>query len=703
MKLSPTRIRVLKFAIPLLVAVLTVTIALPFTKTKKEIFECQARIWIQPTLPAVNNEEKSSLYLPLMAFFNSPILTAAELLKSDVVLREAVNLMHERFPKNECPTPAEIRTTLSADPVKETDILVIRYSNPNADTAFMVVQGVLDGFIKLNSAQSSGSAARSRIFLENQLKSTKLALERARDELAKFQVNHQTPDLPKQVEAWLKDESDLQGEIHGLEVTLAKKRNRMLFLESRHRTSRPSASTLVVAPQDDLLTQNLKKRIADCQMQLLDLQSRLKDSHPRIIGLKAALDQARQALSDHLAALKDDQSGIVPAVNLSPPDNSMDISDVPDSVAEARATVDELETDLAAKKASLDSISSKLESVPEDQVKYAELARQQETALERFSDFEKRLYTARLVETVASGVTNIQIIDPPRKPDAPAVARTPMAFLLTVILGIGLGVASFFGLQMLDPTSVSIKEIMSLFSLPLSPGSIDVEDAYAEPDLQSALFDRLRFTLMSALGKQKKIVVASTTAGDGKSVVAAGLARSFAGGGSRVILIDANFEHPTLHEYFNQSLAPGLSNYAASGDLSMLLKIPRYATENLMLITAGKIAPGAPFLEAKQIERLFETLEPVCDVLIVDTPATCQTAATLALMQTPLFLLLVVRKQHSLRHALRAFSSQLRQLKRVTGTILVADEEEDSVAAALVRGERREAEPEAGNLEQDIW
>src|SRR4030095_9986083 len=138
-----------------------------------------------------------------MAFFNSPIRTAAELIRSEVVLDEAVKLLRERLPANQCPDAQQIGASLVAEPIKETDILVVRFTDSNPLVAKMVLQGILDGFLKLNSTQSAGSASESRRFLEDQLRLAYPRMREARDRLRQFQIEHEAPDLPVQVSSLL--------------------------------------------------------------------------------------------------------------------------------------------------------------------------------------------------------------------------------------------------------------------------------------------------------------------------------------------------------------------------------------------------------------------------------------------------------------------------------------------------------------------
>src|SRR5213075_2058516 len=76
-------------------------------------------------------------------------------------------------------------------------------------------------------------------------------------------------------------------------------------------------------------------------------------------------------------------------------------------------------------------------------------------------------------------------------------------------------------------------------------------------------FRTLRMHVMHSLPPARQTAVAITSAapGDGKSLVAANLALSFADAGLRTILIDGDTRRGTLHRVFNQDAGDGLTEY----------------------------------------------------------------------------------------------------------------------------------------------
>ena len=62
----------------------------------------------------------------------------------------------------------------------------------------------------------------------------------------------------------------------------------------------------------------------------------------------------------------------------------------------------------------------------------------------------------------------------------------------------------------------------------------------------------------------KTILITSTVSGEGKSLVTANLAITFAQAGKKVILVDADMRKGRQHQIFNILQKPGLSNYLSN-------------------------------------------------------------------------------------------------------------------------------------------
>lgn len=113
------------------------------------------------------------------------------------------------------------------------------------------------------------------------------------------------------------------------------------------------------------------------------------------------------------------------------------------------------------------------------------------------------------------------------------------------------------------------------------------------------------------------LAVVSAEKGEGRTRVAAELARAFARAGEPTLLIDADFRSPGLHRLFGLANRQGLADFL-EGRASRLAQ----CAENLSVLVAGRA--GADPLELLSHDRMRALLAAAAQrysVVLVDTPA----------------------------------------------------------------------------------
>ena len=137
-------------------------------------------------------------------------------------------------------------------------------------------------------------------------------------------------------------------------------------------------------------------------------------------------------------------------------------------------------------------------------------------------------------------------------------------------------------------------------------------------------------------GEGKRIFgMSSAHAGEGKSLVVANLALSFAMVEKKVLLIDADMRCPVQREIFADKITNeqmGLTEYLAgiSNDLDACI----VEVENgLAVMPCGKIPPNpSELLASARMQQMLETLSGRFDYIFVDLPPVCEVsdAATIS-------------------------------------------------------------------------
>jgi non-specific protein-tyrosine kinase len=195
-----------------------------------------------------------------------------------------------------------------------------------------------------------------------------------------------------------------------------------------------------------------------------------------------------------------------------------------------------------------------------------------------------------------------------------------------------------------------------------------------DPRSQAAeAYRTLRTNLMftSVENPIQTLLVTSPVDGEGKSEVLANLAVTFAQGGNKTILVDADLRRPSQHHIW------GVEN---RGLTTMMLKdtalsnppLVETGIENLMLLPAGDEPPNpADLLSSKRMNEVIGVLKARANYILFDGPPVLA-ATDAALLGIKLDgVLLVVKSGQSRRDQTNQAKQALGQVNvRVVGAVL---------------------------------
>ena len=206
----------------------------------------------------------------------------------------------------------------------------------------------------------------------------------------------------------------------------------------------------------------------------------------------------------------------------------------------------------------------------------------------------------------------------------------PLAAALGIILGLGVA----FLIEFLDHTITNIEEVESTFQIrglgiipkieeiqAQHPILMDVQDAPEHNLRENFRVIRTNLLSMGSLSRPPHVLmITSSIAKEGKTVVSSNLAISFAQMGSKTLLIDTDLRRGRLHRLFGLRKSPGLSNLLL--DKSTLDEALRPTSkENLTVLTAGAhLESGTELLGSQRFAVIMKELRARFDRIIVDTP-----------------------------------------------------------------------------------
>jgi tyrosine-protein kinase Etk/Wzc len=268
------------------------------------------------------------------------------------------------------------------------------------------------------------------------------------------------------------------------------------------------------------------------------------------------------------------------------------------------------------------SSARELREVPVRSIEEARLRRNVATTANLYGLLKTRSAEANLAE--ASAVSDVSVLDAPVVPETPTSNRAPFVIALSVLIGIAAAGALAFVLDRYDPRfryPEQASEEMGLDIIGAIP-AVKAADLHAQPEAMQVVeaFRTLRLGVAQAADPSGRVLVtlSSPNAGDGKSMIAANLAQSFAEAGYRTLLIDGDIRRGELDRRFGVPRAPGLLDYVTG---AATIEEALHATDNekLWLMTRGTQQQRGPeLLMSPVVPSLMTELQRRFEAVIVD-------------------------------------------------------------------------------------
>lgn len=261
----------------------------------------------------------------------------------------------------------------------------------------------------------------------------------------------------------------------------------------------------------------------------------------------------------------------------------------------------------------------------------------------------------------------------------PSLASSPVSPDLTRYLGLGLLAGLVLGAllavlrDLLDVTVRTSTTAEELAGVPTLAVVDEDPDAVARAESVRRLRTGLAF-LRAADDRPagaEVVVVTSALGGEGKSTIALDLARVFAEGGERVLLVEADLRRPTLAAGLRLEPGPGLSEVLA-GRVAAVSALRPSGSERLDVLPAGGLPPNpAELLGSARMRDLLAHLRADHDRVVVDTPPLLPVTDGAVVAGLADGVLLVVRWGRTRRDEVHEAVATLGQVHaRLLGTVL---------------------------------
>jgi len=514
---------------------------------------------------------------------------------------------------------------------KSTDIVDVTYSDPNP----FLAQRVANLLVRVFQARDAGSAqeqARSRAeFLAAQLVANDSAMTVAQAQLSAFRRQRLLGSSGDRLAAE-------QGRLTALDARRGElEAERSVYESFLAKVNTANDSLRVEALRDLSYTPELAADpvVSRMSQQVLVYQTRLDSlttgplpaapTNPDVLGLKALIRSTQEQL--------------------------------------ARAVRAHL-TSIAAQSQALAALRSRtgasFQQLPATEAAAMRLERLVENLRSTGDRIRQEHENARMAEAISAG--DAQVIDwaplPYRPAGIPPYAKLGLGLLLGLLLGCGAAALAESGnSSIMRPEE--LERALNVRDLGVIPPLLEpsangharrkhsfpfLTPARRRPEADNRLGAEAFRLVYSGLtfgwgGGRRTILVTSAAPQEGKTLIAANLAITFAREGVRVLLIDCDLRRPRLHRVFAVPAAPGLIELLKSDGAALapapdaplrgaeataapsIPGIRHTRFPGLSLLPCGALTSRAhELLKPQQFRRLLNDLSGHFDVTIIDTP-----------------------------------------------------------------------------------
>jgi polysaccharide biosynthesis transport protein len=374
-----------------------------------------------------------------------------------------------------------------------------------------------------------------------------------------------------------------------------------------------AAAAVLTSP----LMDSLRAQETELFRKLADMSSVYGQNHPQMVNARSEIQSVRDKMVDEVKRI---------------------IDDLENQVAVASAREQELQNNMNR----LQGESARVDLAG---VELSSLQGEVDTNRQLFQTFLSRYQ--EIVEQQGLQEADAKILSPAAVPNVPS---HPQVMLLTVIAfgaSLVIGVLLVFLIERWDAeygfrSADEIQAALGVRALALVPdlsrretqGSAAEDYILQKPNSAYAeALQRVRTSLFLIDGEQppKSILITSSVPLEGKSTIAASLARQSARSGLKVILIDADLRRPRLHEVIGLPNQNGLSE-VLTGRADPESAIKRDEKSGLDFLPAGVGVVSPPDLFRSSTMRiLLEETAAYYDLVIIDSPPLAAVSDSFAL------------------------------------------------------------------------
>ena len=524
---------------------------------------------------------------------------------------------------------------------KNADIIEITFTSVFPDEARKIADMVALVYKDLEKAIGNEDAKLTVKFLEELVQKQEKELAIAEQAIKDYKIENNMYDLDGNATEITSQISTIESELYNTLSEINIRNEKIAFFKSKLSEDQKNLASVLSSDINAHLIV-LRSEITQLESQLIQNNILYGKNHVAVIELEGKLIALKSQLNDKVELL------IAKGVTVSDPLVARD--ETITSLLSLESEIFGLESKMEETRKLRDIYNEKLIELPDKQLEFARLARDESVLTQNYTLLRQKLEEAKIKLISQSG--KVQLLDSARKPKKSVTPNHRKDILQGFILSIILSIALILALEFFDNSVRTMKDIedLGLIVLGMIP-AISSENGQ-EPNAMQKLLPKRRNNSRKNLKrrlitredprspvseayrslrtsmlytdinqKTKSILVSSAGPGEGKTTTVANMAITYANLGKKTLLVDTDLRRPVVHKVFNLDKDPGITDYLAGSvnDFNSLVKSTDI--NDLHAVTSGIIPPNpSELLGSNKMSELVKSLENDWDILLFDSP-----------------------------------------------------------------------------------
>ena len=351
---------------------------------------------------------------------------------------------------------ASLRRRISVDVLsdrrRETEAFTITFKDTDPQKVMLVANGLASSFIDQNLKNRESQATGTSDFLEAELQSMKLKLEKVEENIKNYRKTNMG-ELPEQLETNLRILERLQEDLTDRQQSLRAAQARLAELNNQALNREPS----VVVIGGDQTQREGSASLEELYAQLESLKARYTEKHPDIQRIKKQIADLESKNTQDVAS--GNSEGLSARIPLA---MRQQIFEVKTEIQNTESEIEDLRNKIA-------EYQRRTENIPRREQELLGLNRDYQNIRATYESLLARKLEADIavnMERKQKG-EQFRILDPAKVPERPVDPDLKKLFLLMVALGFGLGGGLAFLLDIVKPSFRKPNEIEEQYELPV--------------------------------------------------------------------------------------------------------------------------------------------------------------------------------------------------------------------------------------------